>query len=153
MMRSPELGLRDQQSAQLLGRDPDDLDIALRVSIHERAVIIRQRTELTQKLPGALIDDRPDVAQSVARGQSHVSGQHDRHARRGLTHLEHDLAVGVAMDAAEATCTLDLIGSQGWERLIVAPLQLGARSELHRGSVARFSRHGANATPIGPWSG
>ena len=62
-----ELGLGDQQPAQVLGLDHQRLDVALGVAV-DQGRASRQRADLGQELAGPLIDDRRDVAEAVALG-------------------------------------------------------------------------------------
>ena len=62
-----ELGLGDQQRAQLLRRDQQRLDIALGVAVDQRGAA-GQLADLGQELARPLVDDRRDVAEPVALG-------------------------------------------------------------------------------------
>jgi len=76
--------------------------------------------DLGQKLPGALIDHRRDMAEAVAQRDRDMAGQHHEHAGARLAGLEQRLAVLVAAQFAEPPHALDLMRGQRRESLLEA---------------------------------
>src|SRR4051794_9640610 len=69
-----EIGLGDQERAQPLRGNQDDLDIALGVAVDQRDAA-RELGDLSEKLPRPLVDDRGDMPEAVALGDGDVAGQ------------------------------------------------------------------------------
>ena len=65
-----ELGLGDQQRAQLLRRDQQRLDVALGMAVDQREAA-GKLADLGEELPRPLVDDRRDMAEAVALGDRH----------------------------------------------------------------------------------
>ena len=114
-----EIGFRHQQGAQPVRRDQQRLDVTLGAAVDQRDTA-GQLADFGDKLPRSLLDDRRDVAETVALGDRDVARQHDEHAASGLAGLEHQLAVGIGFEFAEAAHARDLGIGQGRKSLLQA---------------------------------
>ncbi len=87
-----EIGLGDQQRAQLLRRNQQRFDVALGMAVDQRDAA-GELADLGQKLPRPLVDDRRDMAEAVALGDRDMARQHHEHAGAELAGLEQGFAV------------------------------------------------------------
>jgi hypothetical protein len=86
-----EVGLGDDQRAQLLGWNQQRLGVDVGVVVDERRAS-RELADLGGELPGALAHDRRDVPQPVALAGGHAAGQHDETAGSALAGANEPLA-------------------------------------------------------------
>jgi hypothetical protein len=114
-----ELGLGDEHGAEPVGRDEDDLDLALGTAV-DKGVLARQLPDLGEELAGALVDQLGDMAEPVMLRDRDLAGEDDEHARAGLAGLEQRLAIGVAADLAETAQAVDLLRRQLGESLLIS---------------------------------
>ena len=118
MMRSPSIGLGDQQRAQPLRRNQQGLDIAFGVTVDQRDPP-GQLTDLGEELARPLVDDGADMAEAIALRDRDMAGEDDEHARPGLAGFEQTLAVLVGSRFTEPPDPLDLLRRQRRECLLV----------------------------------
>ena len=87
-----ELGLGDQQRAQLVRRDQQRLDLAFGMAVDQRDAA-GELADLGEELARPLLDHRRDMAEAVALGDRDMARQHDEHAGPRLAGLEQRLAM------------------------------------------------------------
>jgi hypothetical protein len=143
-----ELCLVDDERPQLLGREEQRLDVALRVTIDQRRGVVSERAELGEELSWSLIDDRRDAPETVARSDGDVPREDDVHAQPAFASFEEGLAVGEPPHAPEAADPRDLGLGEGWECLVESAVQQRACGGLHCVSLgSRHARHRGRAVP------
>ncbi len=119
-----EIGLGDDQRAQLLRRHQQHLDLVERLAVDQRRPA-RQLPDFREKLARPLLDDRHDAAEAVALRDADMALEHDEHAGSALAGGEQAAAAFVALARAEAADALDFLARQHREHLVVARVGAG----------------------------
>jgi hypothetical protein len=114
-----QVGLGDDQCAQLRGRDEERLGVLFGVAVHER-VAPGELRDLADKLAGALARDRCDVPHAVPLADDQAALGHDEHAGSGLAGGEQPLAARVASQGTEAVDPRDVHVGQTRKHLMAA---------------------------------
>jgi hypothetical protein len=117
-MRSPR-SASATNSAQPFRRNQERLDVAFGMAVDQRDAA-RELTDFGEKLTRPLIDDRRDMAKTVALGNRDMAGQYDEHALAGLAGFEQFFAILVISDVAEPAHARDLLRRQRGKRLLMA---------------------------------
>ena len=76
-----EIGLGDQERADLGRWNEDGFHLSLRPAVDQR-IAAGELADLGEELPGALLEDRRDVAKPVALRDGDMAGKQHEHARR-----------------------------------------------------------------------
>jgi hypothetical protein len=134
-----ELGLRDQQRAQPLRGDQDDLDLALGVPVHQGRPR-GQLPHLGQELPRPLLHDRLPDAQPVALGDRDLAAQHHEHPRAGLARLEQQSPRPRTAAPLRSGAGGRSRRGQGRERLLVPGMEQRTFGGVFHGGLARAKR-------------
>src|SRR5579872_3446485 len=139
-----EIGFGDQKRAQTLRRNQKRFDVALGMTVGQRDAA-RKLTELGEKLPRPLFNDRRDTTKTGTAGDGDVAGQHDKHAGADLAGLEQDLAILELALFAEAAHPRNFLRGQRRKCLFVARKRARqARAGAHLASRDGLFRHFSN---------
>ena len=114
-----ELGLSDQECTQAVRGNQQGLDVALRRAVDQRRAS-GKLTNVGQELAFALFGDRRHMTQAVALSERHLTLEHDEHAGADLSGFEQLFAVRIFAYRPIAPQSVDLLGGQRGERLLVA---------------------------------
>jgi hypothetical protein len=129
----PEVRLRQEHVPEALRRDEQGLHRAHRLAVHQRRPA-GEGADLRQELARSLLDDRRHVSEPVPTGDADPPGQDDEHAPPRPARFEEPISVREAMDLAESTEALDLVGVED-RKALVAPAVGGLG--LERAAVRR----------------
>ena len=102
-----QVGLGDQQRAQLRRADLDRLDLGFRDRVDERGPAA-ELADLAQETARAVPVDRRHVAEAVALGDGDLAAEDQGHAHAGIAGTHDPLALGIAPEPAEARDARDV---------------------------------------------
>jgi len=119
-----QVGLGDDQRAQLLRWNQQHLDVVERLAVDERRAP-GQLADLGEELPRPLLHDRHDAPHAVALRDAHVALEHDEHARAALAGREQATAALEALARPEAPDALDFFAREHRKHLVLARAEGG----------------------------
>jgi hypothetical protein len=130
-----ELGLGDQQRAQVRRVDQQHVDVGGGMAIDQRRPA-RQLADLGEELAGPVAHDRHDAAEAVALRDRDLAVEHDEHPGAGLAGRDELLAGAVAAAHAEATDAAAIGRIEGREQLVAPGVHHGRKGRHDHGGFS-----------------